>query len=1695
MNDLRLWRLLQQDDPAAAELTPLLRELAALSLRERLPFLGLLPRALGHADAEVRAAAAACLRQAGGALAFRQLVRVLHAPEPVVRLAAAEALREAAANDPPRWAHALFHPDAATRRFAALAEHAPLPAWYGLYLLPDPACAADILPRLEGQAPPGPALPLVLDYLKRGLLTHAAAGSLLAAMRWEDCWQGLGRCSVRDDDQVNQLLHAAAQPDGGDRLRAGVPADALDEVLDLFWAPAAGVTGKDCQEFFERLTRGLLALPPEQARRVAAALLATAARRGDWNERAAGLCAVFHPEMLRYPWIARPQRHRALGGFYALGTRCPKRSDDEVKHLLGADLFRRPSGALDLWAVGGLLHLVKSNPYERLQKWVGLEPIIAAFLEDMEGSAPFFCHADDSDRGRQFLIQEIGNRRRPRRAFFNALLIHAVTADALDFLDALDGKGAAEVFAELARLADRPGMALSENKVRYLGEVLGGKIARTALAEFLAAWLALPSPQEFPVGLRVLGEISRVLEGEELVKAALRLKGEPLRKLVIAVAWCAGFPYGKEMLLANALAGHADGEVSAWAQARLGAIPEPAAPKERRPDDGVVKLGGSAQAMLAHCPEDVLYRELVVRKCLQWPTAGLARALARRPAPTWPRSTVCLALLACHDPVELVAEQFARFAAEGARWLETLDTAVVSTWLPEKGLPLLGHAWLYRWEEHNFAFHRQLLEHWPGGLSEALQFASRLTARVLGRRVWEAVALLLGIWRWRDRPAFQSACTAALGAVLIDALDSGLGEVAAQVLVLFHEGGGDPELVRQWKLDVTARLPDLSDRVRRVLQFWVDATGLVSTGAVRRRPPAPNRAELLPRIRKCIDLDQLEEWCALEDDVLVEEAALRLLEIGEIGAARLADLLRRSPPPPLAATLAATVSLWPDGPALKGLRAFVADPGQSAELRFLAGMGLVQRGERGLLEALLDAVCAEDARPWFRPEHWQALLGLAQTERQLSLRLAVSPQPHAYAPAVRYLTTRAKFNERVQQALRAFLEAGTGRMRELRVQAAAVLHAHGDTTGFPVLLENEYEAERPQTPHLLIGVAPELVEATVTAALTAGPSAFAERVLFELLDVQGVDEEARDEGLARLLSDGIADAVKTSVLGVLGKSAARGHKLEQVAGTFAWGVRLGRDLTGKLFAVEMIAGEQLGYTRLTVNKIFINPLPILRRQANARDIVEGLIVHELGHHLYHRGAGAEAVWGRAEKEGLFRLLNLVSDEHLERNLRARDGELGDRLKRLGAYAFLHAEREVAVTTLLDSLQGRVFDVLTSTRLNAARRRGCVVVQSGRILLEMEKAGMSFARFFRALRLGLGNRHHDPKVAEGLALFRTGFRQSSMENLYEISKRLREIFGWEVQVLLAMGQDECLGGDASESLAAGEGISNDEVQRAVERILNPRKVPRKGTGDERGPLWINVSPEEEFQTIRTVEPIAYDPAEHAKYARQVARPARHMRRYLSELGLTLRPQRLRLRGRGFDRTRVQALTTRGDPRVLIARAHRVVTDLFLGVVIDCSGSMQTGENIEKAKLFGVLLAEAARGLEGIDVRLFGFTDAVIYDAGDANRCAVHGLRAGGGNNDAAGLWHAARAAQASRRRAKLLVMISDGLPTECSVAALRGLVKRLSVRLKMCCAQVAVRPLEEVCFPNYVLLEESDPGKSVRRFGGIVARLVRKALRG
>jgi hypothetical protein len=331
----------------------------------------------------------------------------------------------------------------------------------------------------------------------------------------------------------------------------------------------------------------------------------------------------------------------------------------------------------------------------------------------------------------------------------------------------------------------------------------------------------------------------------------------------------------------------------------------------------------------------------------------------------------------------------------------------------------------------------------------------------------------------------------------------------------------------------------------------------------------------------------------------------------------------------------------------------------------------------------------------------------------------------------------------------------------------------------------------------------------------------------------------------------------------------------------------------------------------------------------------------------------------------------------------------------------------------------------------------------------------------------------------------------MHDLRKIADRLREIFGWETNLCGSFGAHEALedAGSDVDSIVWGEGLSQEEVDQLVRRVTE--RSEKSSTGG--GGLALNVADDEKFELIRQVEKKPYDRLAFAPYARRVQRPAAMLRRYFEELGLSFRPERMRLTGRRIDQGRLLPLVLHGDPRLLTTREKAYARDLFLGVVIDCSGSMATRDNMERAKLFAALLAEATAPLSGVDTRVFGFTDRVIYDCGDAQRCAAHTLAAGGGNNDAAALYYAANVAKESHRKAKVLVMVSDGLPTECSVKALRGLVRRLTQRERMVCAQVAVQALAEVCFPNYVVLSDANIETTVNKFGAIVARLVEKAI--
>lgn len=1682
MKDLLLWRLLREGEFAPADAVELLGDLAQMSLPERLPFFGCLQPVVEHTSPKVRAAGLAVLAGATGQYAFRALVDALGDEQFRVQMAALESLRRSAASgDASRWVHATFHPNPGIRQAALAGDDVRGAEWYPLHLLPDEACAETALVKVAEMGLSASRLPLVMDLCERGRIGRPMTRQLLVGVGIDECQRFL-----------ESLICSACEEEKGT-----VDKSLLGQVVDLFWDIEADSESNDsmktcrAKEFFDTAWHVLLGLDECLGEEFSKSAAATAQQRGRWSPYAARACAIVHPDFLQSAEVPKETRHRSIEGLYEASERCAKQEDEPIKRLLAGDLCRRPSGNFDLWAVGGILHLLKGNPIEKLIKWFGLGRVRSSCLEDLEQAASLFSVRDDSPKGRRYLIQEIRKWRKPAANFLLALLAYVVSRDQVEVLLQIEAENAFDVLQHLLKLRKRPELTLADRKAERAGRVLAERLDLDGFQRFLRAWLAEIDAEQYTLGREVLCETAKRLDAEQFAEIASSLEPPLLQRLLVAVRWSAGFPYGKEVLLAVALADHSDEEIREWARARVPTGTAPAVPAKRThpalkdiPDAMALDIGSCSDSELP----------AIIEPCLSGQWRGLVRALANRPDPKAAYATVCAALLASHDPIQDVDREFLRFGSNQPGFLQKLDEAMVRFWEGKKGLPTAANAWLWRWDPHAHQFGDEIAAH-SDGLAGALRQIRIVNHPVLRQQMWKAVRNIVGMWRYSNKDRLAAITTALAIDELIVELPNDVGDVVAGILMRLLASGVVADLLEAAKPRIAAMLPDVSAEARRTLQPWIDSRGLGGAVVVQRATKRKPDKSVLRRIAASDDLDQLEALCRDPDSGIVSEAALRLIQLGSAGTDRLAAVLNESPPAPCATIVAQSVSLWPDGPPVDKVRSLVHDSAAPPQFRFLAGIELILRGEREPIESVLDAACTEDRVSWFRPEDWRQLVELGFSERLLATRLVVSFHPHAYSAAVTYLTSDAGPGADAVPAVREFLECGSNRLRERRIEAASWLCSQGDWSGFPILLA--HTTDQPERAEGLLKDAPgELVECTVTAVLTAGNNVFQEKNLLALLEAHGIDPLTLNAILGRVVADVVDNAVRQAAVERIQHTSTRSWKLRRIAETFAWGVQMGRQLTSRLFHIGMIGGEELGYTRLRESKIYVTPLPILRRERHGQQIVRGLILHEIGHHIYHRGQKAEEVWDEAAREHLASLLNLVADEHLERNLRATDQDFGDKLKRLAAYAFQHSAKEIPVDSLLHTLGARAFEVLTTLRMRVARKPGCVRVNNGQILIELEQAGHSFSRFVRSLRMGLGNRHNDPKVAEALKLFRKNFRNSSMNDLLDIARKLREIFGSEADLLGEFSQDGIVTADEAERIIHGEGITDAEIQSEIQRINAPPSKRGRDRGRRAGGArLLNVGPDESFEPITNVVPMPFDRERYMPYAQHVARHARHFRQYLYDLGAKLRPQRRRVQGKTLDRARLSDLVIRGDPRVLITRELHSVTDLFVAAVIDCSGSMHFNQHIEKAKLFGALLAEAARDFPGVDLRLFGFTDAEIYDAGDAGRPAVSALEAGGGNNDAAALWHAAQVAQASAHRAKLLVMISDGLPTECSVKALRRLVSRVSGRMGICCAQVAVQPLEEICFPHYIVLQEDNLDVCVRQFGRIVARLVRRAMAG
>jgi hypothetical protein len=604
-----------------------------------------------------------------------------------------------------------------------------------------------------------------------------------------------------------------------------------------------------------------------------------------------------------------------------------------------------------------------------------------------------------------------------------------------------------------------------------------------------------------------------------------------------------------------------------------------------------------------------------------------------------------------------------------------------------------------------------------------------------------------------------------------------------------------------------------------------------------------------------------------------------------------------------------------------------------------------------------------------------------------------------------------------------------------------------------------------------------------------------------------------------------------------------------------WSSDIGRELLG--VPVRVVQYRQgLGRTGARrvagLVEIEVSDAPVTSDHPHGEDIMRGLALHEIGHHLCdYAWRGFRTANGIARSEGVGEIFDILLDERLERILRSRRPEWGVYFDRLASYAFSQNRYDVEVAELARLLDRSVDEVIRAIR--GGELPGRLVSRDRRAHLETDEpadrpeAGEGglpptvvqlreqdmlrlpgvlppLSAFLLCLRGGFDARElSDPRIAEAIARIPPDLRRLRHGRLLVIAREIADLIGrseqhrrerqrlrsrmWRWRGALRALQAVF---DRMEQSGMGRGLVDDDGRPLPLGSLRPPSPGRHARRARHRPTWhtrhpefplpspdafdrrpepLNLDPGAGFDPLRHEIELPFDPGRHAELVGSIRPHVRVLRSYFERLGLRDVEEYAMRRGRRIDIAQVRKSPTTRSINLLVRGDQEIRPDAYIGILIDRSGSMQM-HKIQRARAFGALLCEAARGLRGLEGHVNAFDHDTFYVLGSFDRNAIASLEAGGGNNDAGGLSRAAELALRSRKRHRLLVMISDGAPTECTFEALKTVVERLIRREGIVCAQAAVAPMHEIAFPDFVDLSKYGAGEAVARFGRLLMRLTR-----
>ena len=669
------------------------------------------------------------------------------------------------------------------------------------------------------------------------------------------------------------------------------------------------------------------------------------------------------------------------------------------------------------------------------------------------------------------------------------------------------------------------------------------------------------------------------------------------------------------------------------------------------------------------------------------------------------------------------------------------------------------------------------------------------------------------------------------------------------------------------------------------------------------------------------------------------------------------------------------------------------------------------------------------------------------------------------------------------------------------------------------------EAQDPELLEHLLAACRDSDEDVRVIAIRAIAQYDDERVVGELISsLRDVDEDVRTLAQEILEEEhGQVPALAILPSGTDGKPRWKSVAI-QVDNIVYWGERLGQELLGKPVTIKQYRQGmgQTGEKNDGTVTLEVSDSALTSGHPHGEDIFRGIILHEIGHHLYDVGVrGHKTMRGIAHSEGVGDIYDILRDERLERKLRSRRPEWGVYFDRLSSYAFSQEENlftlkaygeltrrkpeEIPNAIKKGELPGRIVGSERVIHVSLTGKEQLLIpglLPPLMLFLACLRCGFDPAmcpnsRVLEALRQvprNLKNLPHSGVLEAarsiGDIIGRSPVHKQDVGALQELLSRLGEAVSGLKRILEKLAALADIPSIDSTENAVGENVDcrlshlpdNSSISSTAVNSTN-----REGTRPSGQSGAFNLQPGHEFDLLSNTETLPFDPQKHLALVIPIRRHIRVLRSYLERLGTQAMEEYGSRRGRRFDMAQVKKAAFTMTPNILVHSREEINPNAYVGILIDRSGSMD-GANMELAKKFGVLMAESGKGLRGIQGHVSAFDDDTFYMLGDFQRNAIASLEAGGGNNDSGALMKAADMALRSKKRNKLLIMVSDGSPAGCTFESLKNLVTRLTLEKGIVCAQVAVEEMTEIAFPHFVDLSQYSTEEAVTRFGRLLMKL-------